>query len=77
MEYTPAGVPDIAVGCYRGLYIAFEVKNAKFKDPYKELSYEQKVHFGMILEAEGLAFCVNSVKQVKDILDGIDKELDG
>lgn len=75
-QYTPAGVPDI-VGCYRGLFVAFEVKNAKFKNPHEALSLEQHANFQRILEAQGMVFCVNNLDQVKKILDAVDKTLDG
>lgn len=75
-QYTPAGVPDI-VGCYCGLFVAFEIKNQKFKNPHQALSLEQHANFQAIIRESGMAFCVNSVLQVQTILDSVDKTLDG
>lgn len=73
--YTPSGTPDLLVG-YRGLFIAFEVKNAKFKNPYTQLSEEQQTNAVEIKEAGCLFFAVNSVAQVIKVLDELDTILE-
>lgn len=60
------GIPDIIV-CFCGLFIAFEVKRTD-KD---EATKIQKYEIGMIKRANGLAFVVSSVDEVKAVLDGV------
>ena len=69
--YTSEGVPDI-LGCYFGLFIAFEVKNVNKKNPYKALAQAQVDNVHAIRESDGLAFAVNSIAQVEAILNEID-----
>ena len=60
------GVPDI-VGCYRGLFVAFEVKRPKVG----RLSELQKHRIEQIKNAGGLACVVCSVEDVKQALEGL------
>lgn len=62
-----AGIPDI-IGCYRGRFIAFEVK----RDANGELSRLQIYMIGKIREAGGIASRIWSVEQAHAVLDRID-----
>ena len=57
--YGTAGLPDI-ICCYKGRFIAFEVKNAKGK-----VTELQKRTMGEINSAGGEAMIVRSVDEVK------------
>ena len=57
-----AGIPDI-ICCYKGKFVAFEVKNDKGK-----LSKLQEATIKKIRNAKGLAFKVISLDEVKEIL---------
>jgi Holliday junction resolvase len=67
-ESVVRGVPDI-ICCYRGLFVAFEVKRAKGG----RVSVIQRAIMGKISDASGHASIVSSVKQVQTALDNIDK----
>ena len=56
------GIPDIIV-CYKGRFIAFEVKTTKGKAT--EL---QKLNLRQIEDAGGKAYVVRSVEEVKECL---------
>lgn len=58
------GVPDI-VGCYRGLFVAFEVK----RPVVGKLSELQKHRIEQIKSAKGNVYVVYSVEDVKKALD--------
>ncbi|MEI3542023.1 MAG: VRR-NUC domain-containing protein [Acutalibacteraceae bacterium] len=60
--YGTAGVPDI-ICCYKGKFIAFEVKTKKGK-----LSKLQEIIIEKIRMAQGMAFKVISLEEVKEIL---------
>jgi len=62
------GIPDILV-CYRGRFIAFEVKMPGEK-PTKLQEYE----LSQIKKAGGIAEVVYSLKEVKETIDGIKEE---
>ncbi|MDE5852441.1 MAG: VRR-NUC domain-containing protein [Oscillospiraceae bacterium] len=66
--YGVSGIPDI-IGCYKGKFIAFEVKTTQGK-----LSKLQEVMLERINEAGGIAFKVTSLQEVKDILKGVISE---
>ena len=66
--YSQAGIPDI-ICCYRGRFVAFEVKTATGK-----LSKLQAVTLERIRAAGGRAHMVTSVAQVRKIIEKIDKE---
>lgn len=59
-----AGVPDI-IGCYRGLFVAFECKAGKNKP-----TALQEREMNAIRTAKGLAFVINeeNVDQLKELL---------
>lgn len=69
--YTEKGRPDI-VGCYRGRFIAIEVKREKGGI----ISEAQKIHEKKILLNEGYHIYATSLDEVKDFINNIDKELD-
>lgn len=58
------GVPDI-VGCYRGLFVAFEIKRPNLG----KVSKIQHHMIERIKAAKGHAFVVRSVDDVKQVLD--------
>jgi len=60
------GVPDI-VGCYRGLFVGFEVKRPKVG----RLSQLQAHRIDQIKAVNGHAFVVYGVEDVKQALDGL------
>ena len=60
--YGTSGIPDIIV-CYKGKFVAFEVKTENGK-----LSKLQEVTIKKIQLAQGLAFKVTSLDEVKTIL---------
>lgn len=60
--YGTSGIPDI-ICCYKGRFVAFEVKNEKGK-----LSKLQEITIEKIRKASGVAFKVTSLEEVKEIL---------
>ena len=60
-----AGVPDILC-CYKGRFIAFEVKTEKGR-----VSKLQKAVIEKINRAGGIAVVVRSVGEVKDVIGGM------
>ena len=63
--YGTSGIPDIIV-CYKGKFVAFEVKTEKGK-----LSKLQEITIEKIRKANGMAFKVTSLEEVKKILEGV------
>ena len=59
-----AGIPDV-IGCYRGLFVAFECKAGKGKT-----TALQERELNAIRTAKGLAFVINeeNVDQLKELL---------
>lgn len=62
------GLPDIT-GCYRGRYIAFEVK----RDSSGKPTEIQAFRLAEITRAGGIARVISSVDEAKAILDRIDE----
>lgn len=63
------GLPDL-IGCYRGRFIAFEVKGAE-----GTTSALQKVIIRLINKSGGVALSVRSMELVKDAIEGIEREV--
>jgi len=63
--YGTAGLPDI-ICCYRGRFVAFEVKA-----PSGRLTKLQESTITKIKAAKGEAFKVTSVDEVKEILNNL------
>ena len=63
--YSVAGLPDI-ICCYRGRFVAFEVKTETGK-----LTKLQENTIAKINAAKGYAFKVTSVNEIKEILENI------
>ncbi len=63
--YGTSGIPDIIV-CYKGKFVTFEVKTEKGK-----LSKLQEITIAKIQKANGMAFKVTSLEEVKEILKGV------
>ena len=61
-SYGSAGIPDI-ICCYRGRFVAFEVKTEKGKT-----TKLQDVNIRNIHRAEGTAVVVRSLDEVKNVL---------
>ena len=66
---TKAGVLDVIV-CYKGRFIAFEVKTPDTKDDTSDL---QEHNINEIVKNGGLAYVVWSLEQVKEIIKGLEK----
>lgn len=66
MVASRSGVPDV-LACYRGRFIAFEVKR-----PGQKPSALQRENIAMINQAEGMAAVVTSIAEVKAVLDAED-----
>ena len=67
-QYGTAGIPDIIV-CYRGRFIAFEVKVGKNK-----ATLLQELTIREILRAGGYALVVRSVDEVMNVIKAFEKE---
>jgi hypothetical protein len=65
--YGTAGLPDI-IACFRGRFIAFEVKTTSGK-----LTKLQEITLQRITEAKGYAFKVTSVGEVRKILERLEE----
>ena len=63
--YGTSGIPDIIV-CYKGKFVAFEVKTEKGK-----LSKLQEITIAKIQKAKGMAFKVTNLEKVEEILKGV------
>jgi len=63
--YSTSGLPDI-ICCINGMFVAFEVKTDKGR-----LSKLQEIMIQRINAANGKAFKVTSVGEVKKILNGL------
>lgn len=61
--YGTAGIPDI-ICCYRGKFVAFEVKNAKGKTTTLQESVISKIQ-----NCGGKAVVVRSVDEVRNLLE--------
>ena len=66
---TKAGVLDVIV-CYKGRFIAFEVKTPDKKNNVSDL---QQHNINEIVKNGGLAYVVWELNQVKEIIEGIEK----
>ena len=63
--YGTSGIPDIII-CYKGKFVAFEVKTEKGK-----FSKLQEITIEKIRNAKSMAFKVTSLEEVKEILKGV------
>lgn len=76
--YSGSGKSDRIV-CYRGRFIAIEVKKpgqVNKKGEALGLSKEQSVHLRKVVAAGGVGISATTVQEVKDALDAIDREID-
>ena len=64
--YGTAGIPDI-ICCYKGKFVAFEVKT-----PRGKLSKLQEIIIQKIKNANGIAYKVTSLEDVKEILENLE-----
>ena len=64
--YGTAGIPDI-ICCYKGKFVAFEVKTSSGK-----LSKLQEIIIQKIKNANGIAYKVTSLEDVKEILENLE-----
>jgi len=62
--YGTAGIPDIII-CYKGKFVALEAKR-----PGGKLTKLQEKTIKDIRAAEGAAYIVTSVEEVKEIMEG-------
>lgn len=61
------GIPDI-VACYKGLFVALEVK----VDPDEGPTPKQQYTINEIKRAGGISACISSVKEALHVLDIIE-----
>lgn len=64
-SFTSKGVPDI-VGCYKGKFIAFELKRPDGKG---RLSKLQEYNIELINLAGGYATSINSLEEMKELFE--------
>lgn len=63
-----AGLPDI-IGCYRGRFIAFEVK----RDEHGKPTALQAFYLDRIKRAGGVALLIHTAEMAQAIIDRIDE----
>lgn len=68
-QFGTAGIPDLIV-CYRGRFIAFEVKVGNNKE-----TVLQKLTINRIMKAGGYALVVRSVAEVENVITALSKEI--
>lgn len=68
--YQASGIPDILV-CYRGLFIAIEVKSPTHKGRASDI---QKLKIRRIRECGGIAFITDNMEDVEYIFNSIDND---
>jgi hypothetical protein len=68
-QYGTAGLPDLIL-CYRGRFVAFEVKT-----PSGKPSKLQELTIAKIKAAKGEAFIVRSAGEVQHILENMEVQL--
>lgn len=66
---SKSGIPDLLV-CYKGKFIALEVKTPDKKNNVSDL---QEHNISEIMKYGGLAYVVWELKQVKEIIKGLEK----
>lgn len=64
VKASKGGVPDIIV-CYKGSFIAFEIKNPNGKGKLSEL---QKYNINKIIKAEGRAYVIEDFNELVRII---------
>ena len=64
-QFGTAGIPDLIV-CYKGRFIAFEVKR-----PGGKPTLLQKLTLNKIERAKGIARLVTNVEQVREVIENI------
>ena len=67
-QFGTAGIPDIIM-CYKGRFVAFEVKNEKGK-----LTVLQAITIKQIQRAGGIAEVVRSVEEARTVIASITEE---
>lgn len=68
--FQASGIPDIIV-CYRGLFIAIEVKSPTHKGRASDI---QKLKIRRIRECGGIAFITDNMEDVENIFNSIDND---
>ena len=68
-SYGSTGIPDI-ICCYKGRFLAFEVKTAKGRT-----TALQEVNIRKINEADGIAVVVRSLDDVKNVMKEMEEQL--
>lgn len=63
------GIPDLLV-CYKGRFVALELKDPDEKNKYGETS-RQRMHIKRIIKCGGIGATVNSIEQIDEILKQI------
>jgi penicillin-binding protein-related factor A (putative recombinase) len=76
--YSGSGKSDRIV-CYRGRFLSIEIKRADRVDKHGDIAgvtLEQSAHLRKVIAAGGIGIAVNSLQEVIDTLDAIDREFD-
>ena len=68
-SYGSTGIPDI-ICCYKGRFLAFEVKTAKGRT-----TALQEVNIRKINEADGIAVVVRSLDDVKNVMKEMEERI--
>lgn len=69
--FQGGGLPDI-IGCYKGRFYGFEVKTPqRFRRPSHGLTERQEETLRQLEAAGGIARCVCSLEQVKEVFDDV------
>lgn len=71
-EHMMAGLPDI-IGCYRGLFVAFETKNPEKRH---DTSVRQEYVHGLIRKAGGTVYVIVSPEEAVAHLESLDHRID-
>lgn len=66
--FQASGIPDLLV-CYKGLFIAIEVKSPTHKGRASDI---QKLKIRRIRECGGIAFITDSLEEVQEVFEFID-----
>lgn len=63
------GIPDLLI-CYKGRFIALELKDPNEKNTYGATG-RQLIHIKKIKQCGGLAYVVDSMEEIKQIIESI------
>jgi hypothetical protein len=64
------GFPDV-IGCFKGRFVALELKDPRYKDPMQGLEPAQRLKLKKIAEAGAYVAVVNTIAQIDALLDSV------